>query len=329
MIKTWLRKDRERIKRAHGSNSKPPKKYTDGQWDNIKKYWNLEDMIQKSEKMSDTRKKVNYNPKVGRRGYASKEVVLENKVTDVTNEILNAQDNPDSNDMQRKYSSRLTAVERQHADTNRRLDDVIKSNVAMQTMLKEVLTTVSSFRGLGTVNLPTAGAPCVGKTISTKNRPELGEGAPTRIGGSSEEWWDRLEKSSDVGVRGEKKRDDNKLKDPVITVSDVNKNMEDIHIVSENTKKFNNQHLLVGDWVRLADKSDVNITVGTGQASGLGDSGMFHNRPIPFQHIRVNINTVALNVPLCVPVEEAEQYTLEDAMGSSVLWPRRLTFRKI
>ena len=76
MIKTWLRKDRERMKRAHISNPKPPKKLTDSQWENMKKYWNSDNMIQKSEKMSETRKKVNQNPKVGRRGYAGKEVVL-------------------------------------------------------------------------------------------------------------------------------------------------------------------------------------------------------------------------------------------------------------
>ncbi|KAG0555026.1 hypothetical protein KC19_12G137900 [Ceratodon purpureus] len=104
--------------------------------------------------------------------------------------------------------------------------------------------------------------------------------------------------------------------------------MEDIHIVSKGSKKINSQHLLVGDWVRLADKADKNITVGTGQISGLGEGGMFHNRPIPFQHIRVNLDIVDVNVPLFVPVEEADQYTLEDAIGSCVLWPKELTFRK-
>ena len=86
--------------------------------------------------------------------------------------------------------------------------------------------------------------------------------------------------------------------------------------------------MLVGDWVCLADKSDKNITVGTGQISRLGEGGMFHNRPIPFQHIRVNIDTVDVNVPLFVLVEEADQYALEDAIGSCVLWSKELTFKK-
>ena len=88
------------------------------------------------------------------------------------------------------------------------------------------------------------------------------------------------------------------------------------------------QQLKVGDWVHLADKVDPKTTVGTGQVCGLGDGGMFHNRPIPAQYVRVNVETVSVNVPLFVSVEFADQTNLQDAIGSSVLWPRGLTFRK-
>lgn len=111
-----------------------------------------------------------------------------------------------SQDMRRKFSSRLTAVERQFADTNRRLDDVINSNVTMQTMLKEVLTSISSSRGSGGLNPTVAGTPSVGETTSTKERPTLREGAMGPLGGSSKEWWDRLERSPDVDFVQEKVR---------------------------------------------------------------------------------------------------------------------------
>ena len=87
--------------------------------------------------------------------------------------------------------------------------------------------------------------------------------------------------------------------------------------------------LRIGDWVWLAEKAESNILVATGQVSGLADGGMFHNRPIPKKYVRINVESVAVNVPLYVPVDEADQTTLTDALGSSVLWPTRLTFRKI
>ena len=70
MIKTWLRKERERVKRIHGHKSKGPDNYTDPQWDSLKKYWETTDHREKSEKMSETRKKVAYHPRLGRHGYA-------------------------------------------------------------------------------------------------------------------------------------------------------------------------------------------------------------------------------------------------------------------
>lgn len=72
MIKIWLRKDRERVKRIYGSKTKPPPRYTEKEWDAMRKYWDLPDTKKKSKKMSDRRSKVVYNPRVGRLGYAGK-----------------------------------------------------------------------------------------------------------------------------------------------------------------------------------------------------------------------------------------------------------------
>ena len=67
------------------------------------------------------------------------------------------------------------------------------------------------------------------------------------------------------------------------------------------------------------------IRVATGVVIGMGGSGVFHNRPIPPKFVRVELKTVGVNVPLLVPVEEAEQENLNDAVGSSVLWLEHLT----
>ena len=73
MVKTWLRKDSEKMKRNHASQIKALERYNTKQWENIKKYWNSPSSKHKSEQMCESRKKVNYNPHVGRDGYASKE----------------------------------------------------------------------------------------------------------------------------------------------------------------------------------------------------------------------------------------------------------------
>lgn len=72
MIKTWLRKDRERMKRLHGGKLKAPTKYSEEAWNAMKRYWKSTDSKHKSEKMSETRKKVVSNPWIGREGYAGR-----------------------------------------------------------------------------------------------------------------------------------------------------------------------------------------------------------------------------------------------------------------
>ena len=72
MIKTWLRKDRERAKRLFAGTIKAPPRYNEREWVALKKHWNDPVTKEKSEKMSQTRKKVASNPRVGRCGYAGK-----------------------------------------------------------------------------------------------------------------------------------------------------------------------------------------------------------------------------------------------------------------
>lgn len=84
----------------------------------------------------------------------------------------------------------------------------------------------------------------------------------------------------------------------------------------------------VGDKVCLKGKVHAEATVAKGTIIGLGGSGVFHHRPIPPEYVRVNLSSVSANEPLLVPVEEAEQENLSDALGSSVLWLRELTIRE-
>ena len=76
MIRTWLRKDRERAKRIHGGKSTAPLRYTEKEFAGLKKYWDSPSSKSQSEKMAETRKKVQHNHRVGRLGYAGKAIKL-------------------------------------------------------------------------------------------------------------------------------------------------------------------------------------------------------------------------------------------------------------
>ena len=76
----------------------------------------------------------------------------------------------------------------------------------------------------------------------------------------------------------------------------------------------------------LADTSHRVSRVATGSVNALGGSGVFHHRPIPPQFLCVDLHSVAVNAPLMVPVEEADEENLNDALGSSILWAKALTF---
>lgn len=82
----------------------------------------------------------------------------------------------------------------------------------------------------------------------------------------------------------------------------------------------------MGSKVWLADTLDPGRRVATGTIMSMGGNGMFHNRPIPQQCVRVLLGNVIEDLPLMIPVVEADQAMLSDAVGSSVLWFRSLTF---
>ena len=76
MVKTWMRKDRERMKRRHFGKIKAPGRYSEKEWDSMKKYWGTPSSKEESEKMVEKRKKVAHNSRVGRLGYAGKAAKL-------------------------------------------------------------------------------------------------------------------------------------------------------------------------------------------------------------------------------------------------------------
>ncbi|KAG0565563.1 hypothetical protein KC19_8G200000 [Ceratodon purpureus] len=329
MIKTWLRKDRERIKRTHGSSVKPPPGYTDEEWESMKKYWNSDSTKQKSERMSDTRKKVINNSRLGRDGYAGKAAkVLRSESektpgwTDVAEDIkVTHETQLQMSDMHRRNSTRLSAMERNQAETNRRLDDI-------KSILQSVISNMNSFPKAGSEHGIRVGTPPVEETDGLKEDGNFGYVDVYPAEGSSEQRWDEVQKTGDdnVVLKKVKRRTVVNTDVGVTKVSEVAKRTEDNELETGSNQTITTE-LRVGDWVWLAEKADSKTLVATGQVSAIADGGMFHNRPIPIQYVRVNVESVAINVPLYVPVEDADQNTMTDALGSSVLWPKRLTFR--
>ncbi|XP_057446635.1 uncharacterized protein LOC130738591 [Lotus japonicus] len=65
-------------------------------------------------------------------------------------------------------------------------------------------------------------------------------------------------------------------------------------------------------------------TVGTGTVYNLpGDT--LHNRPLPLNHVRVSVDVIFEgSAPLPVPNEDAELFSVENAVGTCVAWPINL-----
>ena len=82
----------------------------------------------------------------------------------------------------------------------------------------------------------------------------------------------------------------------------------------------------VGDRVWLADTLNPDSRVARGTVMGMSGVGLFHNCAILPKYVRVNLHSVDVNIPLMIPVEDAEQVNLKDALGSSVHWFESLTF---
>ena len=88
MIKTWMRKDRERMKRFHGSKEKAPERYTNMEWETMRKYWDSDSSKQESERMSKHRGKVAHNPRVGRLRYGGKSAKVVSVYTSAVKRFL-------------------------------------------------------------------------------------------------------------------------------------------------------------------------------------------------------------------------------------------------
>lgn len=124
-------------------------------------------------------------------------------------------------EMEKKNSQRLTAVEKNQAETQRMLGDVMKSNMNIQTMLQSFITNFSSSDATEAAKLPRTNSTKPGDSMSGDlNPPATTVGNSSGIG-SSERWWDRLCKTSEEEDEGDvtKKRSNLKAKSLLQEVS--------------------------------------------------------------------------------------------------------------
>ena len=106
-------------------------------------------------------------------------------------------------DMEKRNSYRLTAMERSQAKTNRRPGDV-------QDLLQSFMNSFLSSNVTSTLNRPRSGSnkdPEISNTEESREKPVVGNSSGI---GSSERWWDRLCKSTDEedNVEGRTREED-------------------------------------------------------------------------------------------------------------------------
>lgn len=107
-------------------------------------------------------------------------------------------------EMQKKSSQRLSTIEKSQAETNRRLEDVLKNNQDFQAMLMQSMqsmqSVISNFCKSNAVesgHLPRAGNTAIGESSAdTKNDCGIVAGNSAGIG-RSEQWWDDVCGKSD------------------------------------------------------------------------------------------------------------------------------------
>ena len=95
--------------------------------------------------------------------------------------------------MERRTSTRLSAMERTQAKNNKRLDDIIN-------MVQCVLSSVFKGKANGEKGLDDRRMPFVGERKSVTDERASVDRALHLGEGSSEQWWDNLTKSSDDEV---------------------------------------------------------------------------------------------------------------------------------
>ncbi|KAG0596133.1 hypothetical protein M758_UG227200 [Ceratodon purpureus] len=232
--------------------------------------------------------------------------------------------------MEYKNSSRLSIMER-------RLDDVMKSNLSLQTTLQSVLLKFTNVPGEGGGLEKTDSDPNAEDTSPDKQRQFDMEDCIDIGDGSSKKWWDKLDETSDemkstednptnINIAGQKSNHRKVKKNFQALSSDDTRKGIASRVSGDDTHARADSQVRVGSRVWLADTLDFERKVARGRVMALGGEGLFHNRRISQQYLRVNLEEVNEDIPLMVPVEEADQSILRDALGSTVLWFKGLTF---
>lgn len=102
----------------------------------------------------------------------------------------------DLQDMEKKNSSRLSAMEWNQVDANRRLDDVMKSNLNLQNMLRTVLSNLSGTDVVEGAHVESACVRIPGETSGNGAGGNFHIEGDSGGLGSSEQWWDILCRTS-------------------------------------------------------------------------------------------------------------------------------------
>ncbi|KAG0595261.1 hypothetical protein M758_UG153400 [Ceratodon purpureus] len=168
---------RERLKRTHSGKPKAPSRYTEKEWEAMKKNWDTPHLNCSQRKCRNSKKGCVQS--ACRTAWLCRST-SQTGLTNIAEEIKTSQDNPSS-----------------AAETNRKLEDVMKSNLDLQSMLKTVITTLKGTEVK------------VGQTARGKEKSVLHEASlsasshekktATILGHEDcrEQWWERLCKTSD------------------------------------------------------------------------------------------------------------------------------------
>ncbi|KAG0574908.1 hypothetical protein KC19_VG301700 [Ceratodon purpureus] len=138
---------------------------------------------------------------------------------------------------------------------------------------------------------------------------------------SVEQWWYKLAQTSEE-LEGVSPIPTVKNQKRKATGNKVKRSQQSSSMLNAKSSR----EMTVASRVWLADTLNPRRRVATGVVMSLGGNGMFHNRPITAHCVRVTLETVLEKVLLMVSVEDADQATLHDAVGSNILWFGGLTF---
>ena len=104
-------------------------------------------------------------------------------------------------EMEKKNSQRLSAMEKSleknQEETNKRLVDVMQSNLDLRSMLQSFISSLSNSDASASAKLPRTGSTKPGESSFSDPNPPAPVVANSSAPGSSERWWDRLCKSSE------------------------------------------------------------------------------------------------------------------------------------